>query len=206
MSIAAGSRSARRSATLPLAGLGIVLGAAALSVGLASGGDAAERWLFATRYTARISFPLFLLAWTASSLARLAPSDSPRALLRGRRGLGLGFAAAHTIHLAALSTYFNVSGARPNLVTVLGGGLTYLFIFAMAATSNDAAQKRLGRNWTRLHTVGGYLIWLIFAQSYAGRVASGKTFFVPQLILVIGALALRIAAASRKRERNERAQ
>jgi DMSO/TMAO reductase YedYZ heme-binding membrane subunit len=167
---------------------------AAVALGLSLGPTSEQGWLLATRFTARLSFPIFLCAFSASALARLAPSDFTRGLLRSRRAVGLAFATAHTIHLGALTIYFAVSGAQPSPVALVGGGATYLAIFAMAATSNDAAVRRLGRSWSRLHTAGAYLVWLIFLQSYAGRVASGKPFFVPQVVLAVTALGLRIAA------------
>ncbi len=203
---AVAARPERRSHVARCVGLAFAAALAAVALGLALGGDASERWQLATRFTARVSFPIFLLAFTASSLGRLFPSELTRGLVRVRRGLGLGFALAHTIHLGALVTLFAVSGQRPNLVTVVGGGLTYLFIFGMAATSNDAAVKRLGRNWSRLHTTGAYLVWLIFLQSYAGRVAAGKYFFAPQVILAVSAGALRFAAHRRRRSVTLRAK
>ncbi len=154
----------------------------ATGIGLRLGATPDERWLQAARYTAR------------SSWARLAPGRVTRALLRGRRGVGLGFAAAHTVHLAALTTYSVVAAKSPSAVTLVGGGGAYLAMFAMAATSNDAEVHRLGRAWRMLHTVGAYWLWFVFAFSYGGRVASGKLFFSPQLALALGALGLRIAA------------
>jgi sulfoxide reductase heme-binding subunit YedZ len=166
----------------------------AAGIGLSLGATPEERWLLAARFTARVSFPIFLLAFTASSWARLAPGAPTRALLRGRRGIGLGFAAAHTVHLGALATYSFVAARPPSAVTLLAGGGAYLAMFAMAATSNDAAVRRLGGAWRTLHTVGVYWLWFVFAFSYGSRVASGRPFFLPQVALAFGALALRIAA------------
>jgi DMSO/TMAO reductase YedYZ heme-binding membrane subunit len=194
---AASARPARRSTVLPCVTAALSGALLMIALGFALGATAEERWLFATRYTARFSFPIFLGAFTASSWARLFPGDLTRSLLRARRGIGLGFAAAHTVHLAALTAYNATAGRVPTVVTLAGGGLAYAAMFAMAATSNDASVRALGRNWTRLHTFGAYWLWVIFAQSYATRVARGMWFFVPELTLAVAALALRFAARRR---------
>ncbi len=42
-------------------------------------------------------------------------------------------------------------------------------LYAMALTSTDGWQRRLGKWWRRLHSVGIYYLWFIFTASYAGR-------------------------------------
>jgi methionine sulfoxide reductase heme-binding subunit len=192
--VAASEPAARRSAVVPCVTAALAGAAFAVALGFALGATREEQWLFATRYTARFSFPIFLTAFTARSWARLLPGEATRGLLRARRGIGLGFAAAHTVHLAALTAYNLSAGRNPGLVTLAGGGLAYFAMFAMAATSNDASVRALGRNWAHLHTFGAYWLWLIFFQSYAGRVAGGMWFFLPELTLALAALALRFAA------------
>lgn len=164
-----------------------------------------ERWLLAARYTARLAFPLFLLVFIASSWNRLAPSRISRAVVRRRRALGLAFATAHTIHLGTLVANNAVAGQIPDAVALIGGGGAYLMMFAMVVTSTDAAVRRLGRNWLRLHKLGVYWIWFIFSFSYLGRVLGGKREFAPLLAAALAALALRIAAARMRRARRAEA-
>jgi DMSO/TMAO reductase YedYZ heme-binding membrane subunit len=114
--------------------------------------------------------------------------------VRRRRALGLSFATAHTIHLGALTTYSILASSVPDPVTIVFGGGAFVVMFAMVATSTDAAVRRLGRNWLRLHKVGIYWLWFVFTFSYAGRVAEGRLFFVPLLALAVGGLGLRIAS------------
>src|SRR5262245_33208751 len=111
------ARTERRSLVVPVVAVSLTVALAAVALGFALGDDQLERWLFATRFTARVSFPIFLLAFTASSLVRLFPSDSTRTQLRARRGLGLGFCAAHTVHLVALTTYSVLSHREIGAVT-----------------------------------------------------------------------------------------
>jgi DMSO/TMAO reductase YedYZ heme-binding membrane subunit len=146
-------------------------------------------------------FPLLILTYSASSLARLWPGPETRALLRERRYWGLGFAACHMIHLAALITFLRLSGTQRPLPTLLGGGLAYVLLIAMALTSTDAAMRRLGKGWKRLHTFGIHWLWFIFAFSYVGRIARPETRMIGLIGggIAIAALGLRIAARVKTR-------
>ena len=167
---------------------------------LAHGGWTYEGAAAAARLTARLSFLWFIAAWSASALARLWPGGWRTALLRLRRSVGLAFAATHTVHLAALLTAIFVFGHGTKMVTVIGGGIGYLFVFAMAITSNDASVRRLGpRRWRLLHATGGYVIAGIFAFSYLGRVPVNPALGVPMLSLLGVAALLRILAWARRR-------
>lgn len=160
-----------------------------------------------TRYTARFAFLIFIIAFASGALALLFPSDATRWLRRNRRYTGLSFALAHFLHLIAIVALFATLGEMPGLVTIVGGGLAYVFIAAMAATSNDWSVRKLGpRNWRRLHLAGVYYVWAIFMNSYLGRLASDappepKWIFALTAGLGFAALALRIAAWMRKRRK-----
>lgn len=189
-----------RHITLPLCGAIAVLAGALLAQAVLAAADPAEGWRLAARYTARFSFLCFLPVYIASAWHRLAPGDVSRWMMKNRRSLGLGFATAHTVHLGALTSFNLVAGQSPNLVTLVGGGGAYLLMFAMVATSNDAAVRRLGaRSWKRLHALGIHWLWFVFAFSYGGRVAEGRLAFVPLFGLALGGLGLRIAARLRTR-------
>lgn len=176
--------------------LGLILGYAAIRLGLSHGTTAEQGWQLATRWTARASFPLLIVAYSASSLARLWPSSTTGALLRQRRWWGLGFAACHSAHLCALINYFSALGESIPPVALYGGGAAYAVMYAMALTSFPAAQRAMGVWWKRLHKGGIHLLWLVFAFAYAGKAfaaesrAIGLTFGA----VAIAALALRIAA------------
>lgn len=155
-----------------IAGSGLAT-SAVLGLALALYGVGGEGWLYAARWTARWALVPFLLTFTASVLIRHVRSPWLRNLLRHRRGLGLGFALSHAIHMGAFLAYFAVSGARPKPVISVGGGLGYLFILAMALTSTDAMRRALGRAWPHLHKWGMRYVFLIFANSYIGRILEG---------------------------------
>lgn len=113
--------------------------------GFLLGADHETQWLLAAGYTARASFAVFLIVYSASSLLRLWPNITTKGLVRYRRQWGLGFALAHTIHLAALAYYNIIILNMPGLQALLGGGLAYALMFVMAATSNNASMRLMGR-------------------------------------------------------------
>jgi DMSO/TMAO reductase YedYZ heme-binding membrane subunit len=184
----------------PLA-LGLVAGFLALQAGLQSGEEIAESWRLATRWTARTGFFLLILTYSASSLYRLWPNGMTKALLRDRRWWGLGFAGSHTIHLFAFVTFFRMTGEAIPTPVLIGGGLGYVLLYAMALTSNRAGMKALGRNWKRLHSFGIHYIWLIFALDYISRSFEPETRAMDLAFsaIALGALGLRIATRRKSR-------
>ena len=92
-------------------------------------------------------------------------------------------------------------------VTIVGGGLAYIFISLLALTSNDWSVKKLGPEvWRRLHLIGSYYIWAIFMNSYLGRIAreappEPRIIFIATAALGFAALGLRIAAWTKRRRR-----
>lgn len=174
--------------------MGFLAGAGAIVAAFLVGTTSAEQALLAARWTARTALPVFLVAYLASSLVRLAPGAVSRALMQRRRQWGLGFAIAHAVHLAALAVNVLIFGPARPWQTLLGGGLAYLLILLMAVTSNDASVRRLGRGWRWLHRVGIHYIWLIFFISYAGRIAEPDMMLTGMIFtpLLVAALAVRL--------------
>jgi DMSO/TMAO reductase YedYZ heme-binding membrane subunit len=124
------------------------------------------------RLTATSSMVLFSLTFSASSLYHLFTDGCWRPVMRARRRLGLSFALSHAAHLIAIIALVEVAlgGNYSQLGEIVGGSIIYLFIFAMAATSNNASVKLLGaKNWKRLHKTGSYLIWIGLFGSYLGK-------------------------------------
>ncbi len=148
--------------------LGLVLGLAAIQLGLQSGSDETEAWQLAARWTARAGFPLLIVTYSASSLARLKRNGLTKALMRDRRWWGIGFAACHTTHLFALWRYLTLSGEHPPMPVLIGGGAAYALLYAMVLTSNAASIRVLGRNWKLLHRAGIHYLWVVFALNYVG--------------------------------------
>jgi DMSO/TMAO reductase YedYZ heme-binding membrane subunit len=200
--VAARARPRTAAIGLALCALAAAGAGAIIAASLAAHPGHAEGWLHAARYTARLSFLLFLPVFVARPWHQLRPSGASRWALRHRRALGLTFATAHFLHLYALTRSQVANAAMPDAATLVGGGAAYLLLAAMVATSNDASVRALGvRRWKRLHTTGLWVLWFVFFQSYAGRVAAGKTGSAGLLGAAVAALGLRIATRVRRRGR-----
>jgi sulfoxide reductase heme-binding subunit YedZ len=148
------------------------------------------------RVTARSSFALFLLAFTASAAVRRWPGEVTRWQLANRRQIGLGFAVSHTIHAAAIAGFawidpvaFHAATGPGNFVT---GGLAYVFIVLMAVTSFDGAVRWLGaRRWRLLHLAGLHFLWISFLITFGKRIPMSVGYVLPVAVL-LAAMALRL--------------
>jgi DMSO/TMAO reductase YedYZ heme-binding membrane subunit len=124
--------------------------------------------------------------------------------LRNRRYLGLAFAVSHLVHAVAILLLLRWDAAlfwtltKP--VNIVTGGLAYAFILAMAATSFDRTAAWLGRGrWRVLHRLGVWYIWVSFLVAFGKRIPeNGPAYWLP-VVALIAALALRLAAARRRR-------
>ena len=159
------------------------------------------------RLTARTSLALFLLAFAASALVRLFPSSSMRWLRGNRRYIGVAFAISHIVHLAAIIALARMDYAiflqLTNIVAYVGGGLAYVFIVLMTATSFDRTVAWIGpRAWHRLHTTGMWYIWLSFALNFGKRVPVSTGYLVPVAFIGLAAI-IRLLARYRSVERQD---
>jgi hypothetical protein len=135
----------------------------ALVLAAAGTGEDGVRMLI--RATARSSALLFLVAFLARPVRQLWRTDATAFALRNRRYFGVSMAVSHLIHgLAIVWLFAAFPGAyQANATTLAGGGLGFVFIALMAATSSDAAVKALGRaRWQALHRTGAWYVWFIF--------------------------------------------
>lgn len=189
----------------PLVGVNAVLvvAFAALAWVIAGGGEAGIR--SAIRTTARTSLLLFLAAFVASSLNALWPRPWTKALLANRRYVGVSFAVSHLWHAVAIwllaVEYPRSFWPGVTWVTFAGGGVGYLFLALMVATSFDRTTAWLGhRRWKLLHTTGIYVIWVIFTSSYAPRAFVAPIYLLPTVALLLG-FGLRFSARVLARRR-----
>lgn len=141
------------------------------------------------RATARSSLILFCLAVTAAAAWRVWPGDLSRWQLRNRRYVGLSFALSHSFHLVAIIAFATLDPlafqAESPVANRFFGGLAYLLIFAMAATSFDRTAAWIGRDaWRRLHTVGVHYIGLVFLVSFGRRAIDNPNYWIGVLVLL----------------------
>lgn len=166
---------------------------------LATFGAGEEGIRVVIRATARTSFLLFAAAFVAAALRRFWPNAATIWIRANRRYLGVSFAVSHAFHLLAIlqlaSLTAGASLTNVPLFRLLGGGMGYLLIAAMTATSFDRTAAWLGqRVWNLLHTTGMYVNWGIFMFSYGSR-AFVSVYYVPFALVLLAALALRLRAA-----------
>ncbi len=123
------------------------------------------------RSTSKLSFVLFMFAFAASSLHYYSKNTFTNWLIANRRYVGVAFAISHYIHLGMLILMtvhinFNVFEDRGLFKTAFGA-TAYAFITLMTITSFDQTRILFGAsNWKRIHIIGGYFLWVIFAKSY----------------------------------------
>jgi sulfoxide reductase heme-binding subunit YedZ len=157
------------------------------------------------RATARTSLLLFLLAFTASALAKLLPGRFTRWQLRNRRYLGMAFAFSHLIHLVAILSLAAIDRTLfwtlTNVPTILLAGVAYVLIAAMAATSFDRSAAWLGtRKWKILHLLGAWYVWISFAVAFGKRVPVDGFYWPWAALVVVAGLVRLIATRSRQTE------
>lgn len=184
---------------MPLRGPRLVAATALAVGGMCAGlllvqGTGLEGVRAVLRWTARTSALLFLAAFGAASLQRLAPGGASRWMLANRRYLGVSFGVSHAFHLAAVVALVRHPDAAPAEPWSLAlGGLAYLFLAAMLATSTDRTAAWLGRTWwRRLHGVGSWYLWGVFAFTFLGT-AAVRPLSAAFLLLTLAAAALRLA-------------
>ena len=150
----------------------------------------------AVRATARTSVFFFTLSFAASALRRRWPNAATAWLLHNRRQIGVSFAASHVIHLLTILALCGWTWAglveRTPTATLIGGGIAYVFIALMTATSFDRTAAWLGpRRWQRLHTTGAYYNWIIFALNFF-VLAFKSAVYWPFAALLGGSMAVRL--------------
>ncbi len=126
--------------------------------------------------------------------------------LRFRRMVGLFtffYATLHMLVYVALDQSFSWAQIRdeiPETPYVIVGLLAYLLLTPLALTSTKKMQRRLGRNWKKLHSLIygaallalGHYFWLV-KKDY-----SEPLFYTILILLLLG---FRVAQARRKRRR-----
>lgn len=166
-----------------LFGLLAVLVAVMSATAIAVQPDLVEGVRSAIRATARSSFVLFLIAFTASAFAVLVPSPLSKALVRERRFIGLAFAFSHLIHAVLIYAYGQLNTEFWPARTVannIPGGTAYAFILLMALTSFKKPARLLGpKAWKALHVTGMWIIVAVFIYSNFKRIPMSAWYVLP---------------------------
>ena len=97
--------------------------------------EAVDAWSYGLRVTARVAFVFLMLAYIARPLRQLFGRG--RVLVVHRRYLGLAMALAHTVHFVCVYVVVSQYDSPLELPILLGGGLAFVLMWLMAATSNN---------------------------------------------------------------------
>ena len=161
-------------------------------LGLLVQGAGEEGVRLGIRATARTTALVLAVVFCASALRRRWPGPATNWLMRNRRYLGLSAAVSHGYHLIFILVLYALGeGGDTPIVAVVGGGWGFVLLAALAATSNDASQRSLRKNWRRLHVVGVWTVWIIFAVSYFPAAGTTPVAAAMSVVLLVS-LVLRI--------------
>lgn len=148
----------------------------------------------------RCALPLFLLAFTASSLVVLWPTAFTRWLLANRRYIGLAFAGAMTWHFGFVAYLIWSFGNPLNFKATAFDLIGLIFLLLLTLTSFRSVARHLSRTtWRRLHKTGVYVIWLLASEIYLHAFRFGDNVDRVYSGVLLAALAVRAAAWGKKR-------
>ena len=150
------------------------------------------------RASARTSFVFFVCAFAGPALEGFRRTLSfGRWARENRPYLLASLAVSHTAHALALAGLAHVTGGESlgqrTAFDYVGGGLAYVLIYAMAATS---FYGREGRARQMIHAFGMYYVWVVFMNSYGGRALESAPY-VPFALVLVAALGARVYASLR---------
>ena len=148
------------------------------------------------RLSARFSVVLFCIAFAASAFHKWGKNSFSWWVFMNRKFFGITFAFNHLIHLFflfILQKEFHPVFNQAASFSLFAGGMAYLFIVLMLLTSFSFFEKMISRkNWKRLHTVGGYWIWVIFMSSNLKRVVNGEWGYSVVVVLLVVVILMRL--------------
>ena len=159
----------------------------------------------ALRVSSKVSLVLFFFIFIASPLNNLLPSKFSFQLLKYRRQLAIVFGITLLqSHFMLIFLQFLIDSERIwdqiSLSDIFIGGTGILLLILLLVTSFKKYALRLKpRNWKVLHKIGLYFLWLVFAldqiEKYFLLTPRGRPeYYVPFLVLLFGALGLRIVS------------
>ena len=113
------------------------------------------------------------------------------------------YLAAGAVLVAAIALALALVATVPefsiDLPTSIGGGMAYVFLAAMTATSFDRSAAWLGpRRWRLLHKTGMYYCWYIFFVSYLPRMLVESLWYFPFVAVLLGSIGIRFVAPRRQ--------
>ena len=192
----------------PLFGVIAGLSFAIILTGLAiSGTSTPEATVAMIRLSVQLASPWIYLAFVATALGQLFPSNFASWLLRNRRYVGLAFAAGFVWQAVFIVVLLALHGdyyatVLHDTAEFISRMLSYVLLLALTVTSFFPVRRAMDpRHWRLLHRVGIWYFWAAIWVSYAEMVMVGDTRVIAIVFVISGlfALTLRCAAYLKKR-------
>ncbi|HEX7285046.1 MAG TPA: hypothetical protein VF532_02630 [Candidatus Angelobacter sp.] len=154
--------------------------------------------------TARISFVFFFCAFTGPALANLQRTAISNWLSQKHDLFLVLLALSHTVHLSAIILLEQAMGwpafvAQVKMATLIGGGLVYLGIYAMAgqALTRMISTAPPRNRPARIESVALYAAWAVFAAAFVPRIFKGWPVYTLLGASALLALVVRVAGMRR---------
>jgi hypothetical protein len=154
--------------------------------------------------TARISFVFFFCAFAGPALANLQRTAISNWLAQKHDLFLVLLALSHTVHLFGIVMLEQAMGwpafvAQVKVVTLIGGGLVYAGIYAMAwrALTRMISAAPPAERPPRIESVALYAAWAVFAAAFVPRVVKGWPAYTLLGASALLAFAIRVAGMRR---------
>ncbi|MBI3190973.1 ferric reductase-like transmembrane domain-containing protein [archaeon] len=132
-----------------------------------------------------------LLIIASPIMYKLKPGKFTAFVLANRRWIGIYSFVFAFIHIVIVFNFlfsWDITAAMSNTYRLLGG-IAFLILAALTATSNNTSVRKLGRNWKRLHYfVYPALILIVIHSTGIGEVFMNEAVIKTIIILVTAVL------------------
>jgi hypothetical protein len=174
-------------------------GALALAIAVLAIFGTTERGLFlALRFTARLSFLLFLAAYAGGAAYTLF-GQTFAFLARHQREFGLSFAAAQLVHVSLVLWLYGIATQKPipdSSAVMFSIGIVCVYVLALYSV--ERVRKLLTPGiWRFVRFIGLNYIAYLFYADFTGPLFNGfkqPIAYLPFVILIVLGVALRFAA------------
>ena len=181
----------------------IILGGLAVA-----GTSTPETTVAMIRLSVQLASPWIYLAFVATALGQLFPSNFSRWLLRNRRYIGLSFAAGFGWQAVFILLLLGLHGdyyatVLHDTAEFISRMLSYVLLLALTVTSFFPVRRAMDpRHWRLLHRVGIWYFWAAIWVSYAETVMTGDTRVIAVVFVISGLLVLTLRCAAYLKKRS----
>ena len=137
-----------------------------------------------------ISLMFILLVLAAPILFKVKKCRFTSHLMSHMRWIGIYTFIFALIHVLLVLNFFfawDIVTAMQDQYRFIGG-IAFLILAAMAATSNDAAVRKIGRNWKRLHRLVYIALLLVIIHSFNIGQIFAKELWIKAAVAIIAVI------------------